>query len=269
MLGGGVAARRDASREFIFSFKNKGSAEDASKHRCLCLLSHFHKLFATVLLSTIQAEINPEFLPDQQAGFRSGRSVRDQLLIFHILSQKLLEAGKTGVATWIDFKAAFDTIRHSTLMTAMAEAGCSLTGGAPDTGLPLQRVTPSTASRQSQTDVALSLMPDEAHLGTAARFLDPGSSSHHDGGDVIVLMQSTATTSRTVRRDVACQSCRVRFREYQCEACLGHFCETCRYGTCCPECDRVVMCDVCWYEEGCMACAYWTWRPVEPHLATP
>ena len=64
-----------------------------SKCRCLCLLSHFHKLFATVLLSAIQAEINPEFLPDQQAGFRSGRSVRDQLLIFHILSQKLLEGG--------------------------------------------------------------------------------------------------------------------------------------------------------------------------------
>ena len=63
--------------------------------------------------------------PDQQAGFRSGRLVRDPLLIFHIPSQKPLEGGKTGVATWIDFKAVFDTMRHSTLMTAMAAAGCS------------------------------------------------------------------------------------------------------------------------------------------------
>jgi len=51
--------------------------------------------------------------------------VQDQLLIFHILSQKPLEGGKTGVATWTDFKAAFDAMWHSALVTAMAAAGCS------------------------------------------------------------------------------------------------------------------------------------------------
>ena len=79
------------------------------------------------LLSTIQAEVNPEFLPDQQAGFRSGRSVRDQLLIFTFSARSYWRGGGTGVATWIDFKAAFDTMRRSTLIVTQKPMTSGLT----------------------------------------------------------------------------------------------------------------------------------------------
>ena len=111
--------------QFLFLYKNKGSANDTSKYRCLCLLSHFYKLFATVLLHAIQTEIGDDYLPDQQAGFRPGRSVRDQLLTYHILSQLLLEGGKTAVTVWCDYKAAFDTINHFAIDAALVKAGCS------------------------------------------------------------------------------------------------------------------------------------------------
>ena len=57
----------------------------------------------------LQAEIDDDCLPDQQAGFGAGRAVRDQSLVFHIPSQKLLAGGEgaCAVAVFLDRSAAF------------------------------------------------------------------------------------------------------------------------------------------------------------------
>ena len=66
-----------------------------------------------------------EFLPDSQNGFRKKRGTRDNILILRAIIDKTLKAGEEMMITYIDFKAAFDSVSHRFLDDALKEAGAS------------------------------------------------------------------------------------------------------------------------------------------------
>ena len=73
--------------------------------------------FSMVLLRRIVPYIEPE-LSDMQAGFRKGRGCRDNILILtmainHLLKNVESKNQTAGIITYIDFVAAFDSIKHS------------------------------------------------------------------------------------------------------------------------------------------------------------
>jgi len=114
---------------FIALFKNKGSSQDFTKYRFICLLNHAYKVISTYLLLRLVRETSG-YLPESQAGFRKGRSTRDNL---YILTQLLdfCHANYGGdvpdpaVLTFIDFVSAFDTVSHKFLDVALSEAEAS------------------------------------------------------------------------------------------------------------------------------------------------
>ena len=65
---------------FIALFKNKGSSSDFTKYRFICLLNHAYKVISAYLLLRLVRE-TAGYLPESQAGFRKGRSTRDNLYI--------------------------------------------------------------------------------------------------------------------------------------------------------------------------------------------
>jgi hypothetical protein len=122
---------------FIALFKNKGSPNDFTKYRFICLLNHAYKVISSYLLLRLVRETEG-YLPESQAGFREGRSTRDNL---YILTQLIdfchdFEKSKKGpdqpsdpsdptVLTFIDFVSAFDTVSHKFLDEALREAGAT------------------------------------------------------------------------------------------------------------------------------------------------
>ena len=62
-------------------------------------------------------------LRENQAGFRSNRGCVDQIFSLRVLIEKCLEFQIPAVATFVDFKAAFDSIHRPSLWKIMKEYG--------------------------------------------------------------------------------------------------------------------------------------------------
>ena len=99
-----------------------GSASFMSNHRGISLMSVAAKLYNKMLLNRIQPQIDP-ILRDNQCGFRRDRSCVDQI---HIL-RRIIEGAEALclplVATYIDFKKAFDSINRQMMFAILRHYG--------------------------------------------------------------------------------------------------------------------------------------------------
>ena len=66
-----------------------------------------------------------EEISDEQAGFRSGMSTRDQILNLKMVIEKNREFGKNIYLCFVDHKKAFDMVSHELLWQRMLEMGFS------------------------------------------------------------------------------------------------------------------------------------------------
>ena len=107
--------------EFVTIYKNKGSTEDMSMYRFICLLTHTYKLLSGWLLRRTVADIEG-YLSEHRAGFRSGRGTRDAVYVISALFDEVLAAGLKCVNTFIDYTAAFDSVSHKFMDEALGVA---------------------------------------------------------------------------------------------------------------------------------------------------
>ena len=59
-----------------------GNSKECTNYRTIALISHASKILLQILLNRMRKKIEME-LPDEQAGFRPGRSTADMLVIGH------------------------------------------------------------------------------------------------------------------------------------------------------------------------------------------
>lgn len=72
---------------FVMIYKNKGSTDDMSKYRMICLLPTAYKMLSTLILRRLRIECEG-FIEDDQCGFMRGKGTRDQICIFsEVISQ--------------------------------------------------------------------------------------------------------------------------------------------------------------------------------------
>jgi len=98
----------------------KGDIKDCKNYRGISLLSVAGKAFAWIVLRRMQKAVDKK-LRENQAGFRGGRGCVDQIFSLKILMEKCLEFQIPGVATFVDFKAAFDSIHRPSLWKILRE----------------------------------------------------------------------------------------------------------------------------------------------------
>ena len=60
-----------------------------------------------------------EIIAEEQAGFRAGRSFTDQIFNLRILGEQYLQHQQNLYHVFIDFKKAFDRVRHEALWATM------------------------------------------------------------------------------------------------------------------------------------------------------
>ena len=107
--------------DFVTIYKNKGSKDDMSKYRFLCMLNHAYKMLSSYLLLWMLKDIEG-FLTETQAGFRKDWSSRDNVFILATLIDKVLTTQERCTICFIDFVAAFDTVSHHFLDEALGYA---------------------------------------------------------------------------------------------------------------------------------------------------
>ncbi|KAK2189626.1 hypothetical protein NP493_101g08036 [Ridgeia piscesae] len=69
-----------------------------------------------ILLNRLKPE---EIIAEEQAGFRPGRSTREQIFNLRILCEKYLQHQQDLYHVFLDFKKAFDSVWHAALWATM------------------------------------------------------------------------------------------------------------------------------------------------------
>ena len=104
---------------FVMLYK-KGPRENFVNYRSTGLMCHSYKLLSMLVLHCMQDAVESR-LAETQAGFRRG--CRDNVLLLRLLMDAVLRAGKQAVVTFIDYRAAFDTISHRFLDESLTAVG--------------------------------------------------------------------------------------------------------------------------------------------------
>ena len=68
-------------------------AKESSNYHTIALISHASKVILKILQARLQQYVNSE-IPDVQAGFRKGRTTRDQIANIHWIIEKAREFQK-------------------------------------------------------------------------------------------------------------------------------------------------------------------------------
>ena len=71
-----------------------------------------------VILNWLQPQAE-EIIAEEQAGFRAGRSTREQIFNLRILCEKYLQHQQNLYYAFMDFKKAFDRVWHAALWAIM------------------------------------------------------------------------------------------------------------------------------------------------------
>ena len=106
---------------FITLPKVTGTAE-CDEHRSISLISHTSKSLLRVLLKRSEQTAEEQF-SEHQAGFRRGVGTRDQIFNLRIVMEKAREFNTPLYMAFIDYKKAFDSVRHSALWKIIKRMG--------------------------------------------------------------------------------------------------------------------------------------------------
>jgi hypothetical protein len=97
---------------------------DARSYRPISLTSCVSKVFERLLLNRVQDELDDtETLPEEQAGFRPGRSTRDQTYILREALDSRKAAGKRTFLCFVDLSNAFPSAWQDGMWFRLREAG--------------------------------------------------------------------------------------------------------------------------------------------------
>lgn len=103
-------------------WKRKGSRSDCSNYRGITLLSVPGKLFSMVLLDRCRNIIRKIRRPEQ-AGFMSDRSTIEQIFTIRQIIEKATEFRQKAFFTFVDFRAAFDSVDREALWRILESTG--------------------------------------------------------------------------------------------------------------------------------------------------
>ena len=100
----------------------KSNAKECSNYCTIALISHDSKVMLKILQARLQQYMNCE-LSDDQAGFRKGRVIRDQLAHICCIIKKAREFQKNIYFCFIDHSKDFDYVDHNKLWKILKEMG--------------------------------------------------------------------------------------------------------------------------------------------------
>ena len=86
-------------------------------------ISHLSKVMLKIILNRLKPQAE-KIIAEEQAGFRAGRSIAEQIFNLRILCKKYLQHQQDCYLVFMDFKA-FDRVWHAALWTTMKKYNIS------------------------------------------------------------------------------------------------------------------------------------------------
>lgn len=113
------------SKAIIVPIHKKGTVHDADNYRGISLLNVISKCYTKVLSKRLTEWLDDNNkISECQAGFRKGYSTIDQIFNLNALIQKTLaRKGRKLYVAFVDFKKAFDSVRHGKLFECLIKTG--------------------------------------------------------------------------------------------------------------------------------------------------
>lgn len=109
----------------IVPLVKKGNGRKVEDYRGVTLMPTLYKVYVGVLTERLKEEIEEKgMMSPCQTGFRKGMGVIDSVYVLnYLVNRQLGRKGGMVIATFIDSKAAFDSIDREKLMEALIERG--------------------------------------------------------------------------------------------------------------------------------------------------
>src|SRR5215469_16285813 len=99
---------------FIAIPKVQGTLE-CEKHRKISFMSQVTKILLRVVLKRIRYKIRPQ-ISEEQNGFVKGKGTRNTIFALRNLAEKALEVNQDLYLCSVDYKKAFDKVKHEVVM---------------------------------------------------------------------------------------------------------------------------------------------------------
>ena len=106
------------TQSLVITLPKKGNLQLCQNYRTISLISHPSKVMLKIILNRLQPQTE-EIIAEEQAGFRAGRSTKEQIFNIRILCEKYLQHQQNLYHVFIDFKKAFDRVWHEALWATM------------------------------------------------------------------------------------------------------------------------------------------------------
>ena len=90
----------------VIALPNKGNWQLCQNYRTISRIIHPRKVMLKIILKRLEPQAE-EILAEEQAGFRAGRSTKEQTFNLRILCEKYLPHQQNFYHVFIDFKKAF------------------------------------------------------------------------------------------------------------------------------------------------------------------
>ena len=114
--------RDEWKKGLIIKLPEKGDLSHCKNWRDIMLLNMASKVFCRVILERIKMTLDKE-LREEQAGFRTGRSCKDQIATLRIVVEQSIEWQSPLYINFIDFEKAFDSVSREVLWLLLRRYG--------------------------------------------------------------------------------------------------------------------------------------------------
>jgi len=105
-------------KSVVITLPKVTGATECADHRTIALISHASKILLRILLQRTEKVAEEQFA-EEQMGFRKRVGTRDQIFNLRIIMEKAHEFNVPLYIAFIDYKKAFDSVRHSTLWNVL------------------------------------------------------------------------------------------------------------------------------------------------------
>ena len=113
---------KDMRQSIFVPIPKKPNAHSCSDFRTISLMSHMTKLLLKIIQKRVIAKIDQE-ISIFQSGFRPRIGTREGIFNLRIICERIIELGQDVFICFIDYKKAFDKVKHSKLMECLKEIG--------------------------------------------------------------------------------------------------------------------------------------------------
>ena len=112
----------DMAKSIFITLPKKPCTKICEEHRTISLMSHTVKLLLRVIMHRIRNKLHPE-INECQYGFMPDKGTRNAVFTLKNLGQRAIEMKKDLFLCFIDYKKAFDKVKHKEMICMLDQIG--------------------------------------------------------------------------------------------------------------------------------------------------